>query len=257
MGDVCGVNEWMNDLLACPSWQIIQPCWFPCVRVARKHFALSARRLFLLDFAGHRMLQSHPSQGEKRLEWQQHFPVAPDWDSCSAIWEPSSQCLPAPPLRIDPPEAENLPGAFFFSSAYKRHFSAFSARGRLLLNSGSREMSPATCSPSREVYLIVHAGPPPGSASGVSCSLLHTPQCASCHLFCEVFPATWLTAPTGAPRPPPQTASPAQKSFRRPLVLAVWQPPHNRWAENAKRRELTTGWVVMMDSYIFGHAPGS
>lgn len=74
----------MNDLFACPSWQIIQPCWVPCVRVAGNHFALPAR-LFLLDFPGHRMLQSHPSQGEEKLEKQQHFPAAPDGDSCSAI----------------------------------------------------------------------------------------------------------------------------------------------------------------------------
>ena len=60
----------------------------------------------------------------------------------------------------------NCQVSFFFSFVCKSHLAAFSARARFLLNSGSGETSPATRSPSSEVYLIVHADPLPCSASG-------------------------------------------------------------------------------------------
>lgn len=105
--------------------------------------------------------------GEK-LEKEQHFPVAPDWDSNSPFErETNIQLCSTPALRVNLREAARESArCLFFSSVCKWHLAAFLARARFLLNSGSGEMSPATHSPSGEVYLIVHAGPPPCSASG-------------------------------------------------------------------------------------------
>lgn len=58
------------------------------------------------------MPQDHPSwwggwgQGEEKLDKEQHFPVAPDWDSNSPFErETSLQLLSASALRVDLREA--------------------------------------------------------------------------------------------------------------------------------------------------------